>query len=292
MANEWEEFCRYTRPPIYASIGKNDRGYLGRFTFAMFLDCVGLTRVLTILARGYLFHSDDGALLSGEPRERLDRTRRALCAWCSVPGKAAQKQNDDWINETDFAGLHGEFPELVDESGQGWYCRHVHGVVEFVESNPDTVTSAVLENCRKLKSGFDAAWRKKLIQYQIPLFAPTTKAQWGLTFAEILAAALEAGPLRREEAELPPALLERLEALRPRQIPQKLKVIPTLVAYYAANRQEDIDWVVLPVVNFDAYFGTASFGKKYLTLIPPEIMERDQSGSGVSRYRVLPEFLP
>ena len=292
MANEWEEFCRYTRPPIYASIGKNDRGYLGCFTFAMFLDCVGLTRVLTILARGYLFHSDDGALLSGEPRERLDRTRRALCAWCSVPGKAAQKQNDDWINETDFAGLHGEFPELVDESGQGWYCRHVHGVVEFVESNPDTVTSAVLENCRKLKSGFDAAWRKKLIQYQIPLFAPTTKAQWGLTFAEILAAALEAGPLRREEAELPPALLERLEALRPRQIPQKLKVIPTLVAYYAANRQEDIDWVVLPVVNFDAYFGTASFGKKYLTLIPPEIMERDQSGSGVSRYRVLPEFLP
>ena len=75
-----------------------------------------------------------------------------------------------------------------------------------------------------------------------------------------------------EKNELPPALLERLEALRPKGISKKLDVIPTLVAYYIANRQEDTDWVVLPVVNFDAYFGTASFGKKYLTLIPPEIM--------------------
>lgn len=290
MTNEWEEFCCYTRPPVYASAGKNDRSYLGRFTFEMFLDCVWLTRVLTILARGYLFHGDDGMLLSGEPRERLERTRRALCAWCSVPGKTAQK--DEWINETDFAELHGEFPELVDDLGQGWYCCHVHGVVKFVESNPDAVTGGVLENCRKLKSGFDGMWRKKLIQYQIPLFAPTTKAQWGLTFTEILAAALEAGPLRKEKNELPPALLERLEALRPKGISKKLDVIPTLVAYYIANRQDDTDWVVLPVVNFDAYFGTASFGKKYLTLIPPEIMERSQSGGGISRYRVLPEFLP
>lgn len=180
----------------------------------------------------------------------------------------------------------------MDESGQGWYCCHVHGVVAFVESNPDAVTSGVLESCRKLRSGFDGMWRKKLIQYQIPLFAPTTKAQWGLTFTEILAAALDAGPLRREETELPQALLERLEALRPKGISKKLVVIPTLVAYYIANRQEDTDWVVLPVVNFDAYFVTGSFGKKYLTLIPPEIMECAQSGSGVSRYRVLPEFLP
>lgn len=201
-------------------------------------------------------------------------------------------QKDGWVNETDFSALHGEFPELVDESGQGWYCRHVHGVVAFEESNPDAVTSGVLESYRRLKSGFDGMWRKKLIQYQIPLFAPTTKAQWSLTFTEILAAALEAGPLCREKIKLPPALLEQLEAICPKGISKKLDVIPTLVAYYIANRQEDTDWVVLPVVNFDAYFGTASFGKKYLTLIPPEIMERGQSGSGVSRYRVLPEFLP
>ncbi|MEG1578587.1 MAG: hypothetical protein RR336_07465 [Oscillospiraceae bacterium] len=71
MTNEWEEFCRYTHPPVYASAGKNDRGYLGRFTFEMFLDCVGITRVLTILARGYLFHSSDGTIISGEPRARL-----------------------------------------------------------------------------------------------------------------------------------------------------------------------------------------------------------------------------
>ena len=49
--------------------------------------------------------------------------------------------------------------------------------------------------------------------------------------------------------------------------------------------------MVLPVANFDAYFGDTSFSKKYLPKIPPEIMERS-SAFGISRYRITEEYLP
>ena len=69
------------------------------------------------------------------------------------------------------------------------------------------------------------------------------------------------------------------------------EVIPTLICYYKANKPEDSDWVVLPVANFDAFFGNTSFGRKYLKMIPQEIMERSDSGYGVCRYRVTKEYL-
>ena len=112
------------------------------------------------------------------------------------------------------------------------------------------------------RQGFDRAWRDKVIQMQIPLFAPTTKGQWGLRFDSFLAQALELGPLRNEEPDLPPVLVEQLRSLTPKGVP--VEIVETLVAYYLANKPEDSDWVVLPVANFDAYFGTTSFGRKYL----------------------------
>jgi len=48
---------------------------------------------------------------------------------------------------------------------------------------------------------------------------------------------------------------------------------------------------VLPVANFDAFFGNTSFGRKYLKMIPQEIMERSDSGYGVCRYRIAKEYL-
>ena len=62
-----------------------------------------------------------------------------------------------------------------------------------------------------------------------------------------------------------------------------------LLLYYMAHRDADTDWVVLPVINFEAYFGTA-FGRKYLPNLPKQIFERSESGYGISRYRVTPEF--
>ena|GEM_PF-4800502 len=112
-----------------------------------------------------------------------------------------------------------------------------------------------------------------------------------LSFTEIFSNALELGPLRKEIAELLPALLEKLECMRPAKIPRESRAMPTLIPYSIVS-QPDTDWVVLPVVNFDAYFRTASFGKKYLSIIPPEIIERPQRHSAVSRYRVRLEYLP
>ena len=42
-------------------------------------------------------------------------------------------------SRTDYRELHEAFPKLVDENGCGWFCRHVHSVVDFVRDNSDTV---------------------------------------------------------------------------------------------------------------------------------------------------------
>ena len=69
MLNEWEEFSAYTVFPEY----KKDT-YLGCFTLPMLLDIMGFQRILTILARGYLFR--DGS----DGYDRIEVARRALLA--------------------------------------------------------------------------------------------------------------------------------------------------------------------------------------------------------------------
>lgn len=85
MLNEWQEFLDYTGIVAYTAKSKSDISYMGRFTFTTILEFKGLARVLTIIARGYMFHDADGNILEGDPRERLDYVRKVLCAWCSVP---------------------------------------------------------------------------------------------------------------------------------------------------------------------------------------------------------------
>ncbi len=105
-----------------------------------------------------------------------------------------------------------------------------------------------------------------------------------MRFDSCLAQALELGPLRDKEQSLPPELVEQLHTLTPKGVP--LDMVTTLAAYYLANKPEDSDWVVLPVANFDAYFGTTSFGRKYLKQIPESILERSETGFGLCRYRL------
>ena len=154
----------------------------------------------------------------------------------------------------------------------------------FRAENPEKVSSSAQKKCASIEKGFDHAWQDKVIQMQIPLFAPTTKGQWGLRFDSFLAQALELGPLGSEDPELSPALVERLRSLTPKGVP--VEMVETLVAYYFANKPEDSDWVVLPVANFDAHFGTTSFGRKYLKQIPEAILERSETGFGLCRYRL------
>ena len=145
MLNEWKEFRAYTGTVSYTASRKSDMTYLGRFTFATILEFEGMARILAILARGYLFHDKSGAVVSGDPRDRIAYARRALCAWCSAPEKGKTAPKDEWQFKTDFLELRVEFPELVDADGTGWFLRHVLAVADFMLTHPEKVRS-ILEN--------------------------------------------------------------------------------------------------------------------------------------------------
>ena len=49
--------------------------------------------------------------------------------------------------------------------------------------------------------------------------------------------------------------------------------------------------MVLPVANFDAYFGTTAFSKKWLTKISAGFLERQNQHFGVCRYLVREEWM-
>lgn len=69
----------------------------------MIMEDYGFAWILTILSRGYhLFHNPDGMLKDGDPYERTDNTRRAICAWCSIPDKENGTPKEEWHFKTDF----------------------------------------------------------------------------------------------------------------------------------------------------------------------------------------------
>ena len=47
----------------------------------------------------------------------------------------------------------------------------------------------------------------------------------------------------------------------------------------------------MPVVSFDAFFGGTTFSKKILSQLPKNIIIRDRTGYGVSRYKVSQELI-
>lgn len=284
MTNEWTEFKTYTEKPVYTSTGKRDSAYLGRFTFVTLTAFEGLGRILIILARGYLFHNKSGNLVSGNPYDRIDYARNALCAWCSIPDKT--KKVPDKISRpvVDFRNLCADFPELINDKGEGWLYRHVRGIIRFARKNPDLVSTSAKRSCDILSEKFNREWKNKVRQLQVPIFALNTKGAWVLRFDDIIADALEQGALKNTEITFTSEELERFKAATPKGVPNE--VIPTLVAYYRVNKPEESDWVVLPVSSFDAYFGSTGFSKKWMTQISGEIIERQKQSFGVCRYRI------
>ena len=288
MLNEWQEFLDYTEPVAYRASGKKDTTWLGRFTFEALRDFSGMNRILTILARGFLFHDSEGAPLPGDPRERIDYAHDGLCAWCSIPERDSTPK-EEWQHRTNFAPLHDQFPKLVDADGWGWFSRHFHRAMRFAAAHPDLVRKNYADSAGELDKHFDRVWRSKVLQYQTEALSTSTEGAWTIRFDDMIADALELGPLRRMALELPAELMEHLERARPEKMPSN--VLPTLVTYFLANRPEDSDWVVLPVTNFDCYFGDTNFGRKYLNQLPQAVIERSNS-FGISRYRVREEYLP
>ena len=247
------------------------------FTFKTITDFEGFGRILTIIARGYLFHNQDGSLYEGNPYERVEYARNALCAWCSIPG------NNEDEPFTNFGELSSDFPELVNAKGEGWYYRHVQNIVKFVKKNPDAVSEKAKTTVALISKGFKTEWKKKVRQLQVPIFALNTKAAWALRFDDILADALELGALRTEEYILPPEKENFIAALDLGGVP--FEVVCDVVAYCEANKPTDTDWVVLPIANFDCYYGNTNFSKKWLSKIPADILSREVS-NGVSRVKL------
>ena len=279
MINEIEDFSCYTDPVVYEATGKKDVAWMRRMNTGMLETGEGFQRILTIVSRGYLWK--DG-------KDDLDRARRALCAWCSIPEKENAGPKAGWENKTGYAELHREFPELVDENGWGWLIRHVHNTCAFARENPKLVQKTRLEHCLELETSFDKIWRDRVLHYQVPLFTPTKTAIWSLCFDGVLADALEQGPLRNQEIPLTDAQAEWIRTNTPEKVPEE--VLRNLTLYYLVNRQEDSDWVVLPVTNFAAFFGTTTFSRKWLPALCKTAIVRDTSGFGVSRYRLAASF--
>ncbi len=277
MLNELDEFKAYTAPVRYEVSRKGDTSFLGRFTFESLLNFEGLGRILTILARGYLFQ---------EENPDTERAMNALCAWCSIPDSKNATPGEEWQYRMDFRELHEDFPELVDERGAGWFYRHVHSVAEFVLDHPDHVRKGYSEHAEAIQSKFDKMWRDKVVQFQIPIFSLTTKGAWTLRFDDILADALELGPLQNYEVAIPDGLQQRVETLAGKKA---APYIVDLIAYYHAHKQEDTDWIVLPVTSFDMYYGGSYFSKRILSTIPEAILER-QNHVGTCRCRITKEF--
>ena len=273
MLNEQQEFLSYTGVPVYSSASKQDYSYLGRIAFATILDFEGFPRILSIIARGYMH---------GGVSPDIDRAYRALCAWCSIPDKKENATREEWQYKSDFRELHSEFPELVTEDGRGWFYRHVHGIADYILSNPNKTSKGAYDNAIAIESGFDNKWRNKVIQFQIPIFSEKTKGAWIVRFDDVIADALELGTLKVYPETLPEDISKKLSA-----VPDDLRdKVSYLVAYYLANIDDELEWVVLPVISFDAYFGGTTFSKKILSKLPKDIIIRDRTGYGVSRYKV------
>ena len=278
--NEWEEFSAYTAFSEYKADWKDDTGYMGRFTFPMFFEFEGFGRVLTILARGYLFRN------GSDGYDRIDLARRALLAWCSLSGEKTKKapdQEDDSRLRVNFGEYAEEFPELVTPEGEGWLIRHVGNIVSFVEANPNAVRKGVWNKVQMLKTGFRAKWANKVRQMLIPTFASNTKGAWVLRFDDILADALELGPLRNKDFDLPEETVLRLTELTPDGVPAGASIL--LYKYYAANREDDQDYVLLPQQNFNAFFGNTSFSQKWSAALSKTLIEKKVLG-GVSKFRI------
>ena len=279
---EWQECMLYLHFPKYVCSDPRDYGYMGGFHIGMFKQLVGFQRILTLIARRYLFHTATGTLAEGDPYSRIEYARKALLAWCSVVSDAKCEP------KVCFAELHDDFPELVTKTGNGWLIRHFQHIVKMIRNDEDELfDEKTVSIYNGLSRGFKQQWKNKVQQMQVPIFQTNTKAAWGLRFDDILAEALDAGPLRTEPIVLPEKLQARLaieaEALSPRM----LEVTEAVLRYLYANRQPDTEWVVFPVCNFNARWGTESFEKKWKSKIPTSLVAFQTCSGSLARAKIV-----
>jgi len=172
----------------------------------------------------------------------------------------------------------------VDAKGNGWYIRHVKSLFKFCNEHFELLTKPVREVFDNVEAGYAAQWKDRVAHYTVPIFAPNTKGAWGTRFDDVIAEALEAGPLCTEEYVLSKEIEQKLAAL---EMPDKCRqYAKDLTAFYYANRQDDYDWVILPIVNFNAYYRSTTFEKNYLPILPRGVFVRETL-HGLCRFKVV-----
>ena len=153
-----------------------------------------------------------------------------------------------------------------------------------MEKQGDKASKPARDHAEQLRSEFDGRWRKKVIQYQVPIFSPGTKGRWVLRFDDIIGDALVQGGLKDKTFSFSADQEQRIRSALPKNLPYH--VAETVLAYTIANKPEDSDWTVLPITNFDAYFGTTSFSRRLLGMMPESLLIRERDDTcGVSRGR-------
>ena len=211
MTNEWLEFKAYTDAPVFLAENKQSAAFIGRFTVRMIKQNKGFSRIFTVLARGYLFHNADGTICTDDSYTRTEEARRFLCAWCSLPYETVS--NKVLKFHTSFPELHGEFANIVDENGAGWYYRYLHSLSAYIKKNKENVTKKL--HCfaeKKTLKAIESTWANKLIQYQYSIYNNRFSADFPLLFDTAIADALVLGPLRTEAVELSDEALQKIKA--------------------------------------------------------------------------------
>ena len=138
----------------------------------------------------------------------------------------------------------------MDENGAD-VLQSVHRIADFVNANRGRVSKSTWKIADSINS-FEPAWRNKVKQYQVPLFAQNTKGDFILRFDDVIADALELGALRMKSYVLTPEQKAWVKSMTPDSIP--IKITETLAEYYFANKTENSDWVQMPQINLEAYF--------------------------------------
>lgn len=92
-----------------------------------------------------------------------------------------------------------------------------------------------------------------------------------LRFDDILADALELGPLQNYEITLSQQVSDQLKETTPKGVPEAL--LPMLMLYYLAHKRDAEGWVILPVSAMDAFYGNNNFSKKWKKLLPKTLFE-------------------
>ena len=283
MTNEWLEFKAYTDTPIFLAEGKQSTAFIGRFSTTIIKKNKGFNRILTILARGYLFHNADGTLRTDDPYERTEEARCFLCAWCSLPYETVT--NKALKFHTSFPELHSEFPDIVDENGAGWYYRYLHSLSTYIKKNKEDITKKL--HCfaeKKTLKAIEDKWSRKLIQFQYSIYNDRSSADFPLLFDTAIADALVLGPLRTEAVVLSDEALEKIRAYNVDAKTERL--MTTHAEYYIANKEPDCEWVIMPRTNISAYLGSATYMEAYESRIPEGFMEKKPEIGGVSAVKV------